>query len=216
MYGYKDNSNENKFLTFNRTKKGQTTDNEIESKFKYNLENDIKNNAFALKINEDGSIGYRYLIMDCDEGLKLLEEYSFPNAIKYGEWNIIDAKIQIINGNTDDCGVPMGKRKMRIMIYVNGNLVFISKELPEFDFKKLDEIYAKQEGVPFNISIGGGTQGLSEAWVIEKRCPFNKVLPLENNFAGTFIGDIKSFKFYSCPLSINEIRNNYLFEKQRL
>lgn len=216
LYGYKDNSSENKFLTFSRTKNGETADNEATPKYKYNIKNDIKNNAFALKINDDGSIGYRYIISDCDEGIKIVEEHSYPNLVRYGKWSVINAKIQIINGNTDDCGTPMGKRKMRIMLYVDGNLVFISKELPEFNFNEFDEIYAKQEGVPFNISIGGGTQGLSDAWIVDKRCPFNKVLPLEDNFAGTFIGDIKSFKFYTCPLNINEIRNNYLFEKQKI
>lgn len=216
LYGYKDNNGENKFLTYNRAKGGKTADSDTSEKYKYNIENDIKNNAFALKLNDDGSISYRYLISDCEKGIDIIEERSYPNIVKKNEWSVLSTKIQIINGSTDDCGIPMGERKMRIMFYVNGNLVFVSKELPEFNFKELDEIYAKQEGVPFNISIGGGTQGLSEAWIINERCPFNKVLPLEDNFAGTFIGDIKSFKFYTCPLNINEIRNNYLFEKQKL
>ena len=38
------------------------------------------------------------------------------------------------------------------------------------------------------------------------------VLPLEKEFAGTFIGFIKSFKIYNCILDINEIRENYDFE----
>ena len=38
------------------------------------------------------------------------------------------------------------------------NLFYITKELPRIDLRKLDELYEKQEGVPYNISIGiGGT-----------------------------------------------------------
>ena len=45
---------------------------------------------------------------------------------------------------------------------MNGKLVLISKELPTFNFRELNDTPDKQEGVPFNISVGGGTQGLSD------------------------------------------------------
>lgn len=216
LYQYIDNSNENKFLTYHRGKGGKTADTETVTPFKYDVEKDIDGNVFALRLTEDGAIEYRYMVKDCDEGYKILTESSLPGIVANGIWSVVNIKFEIINGNTDDCGIPMGERKMRILFYVNGRLVFVSKELPEFKFRELDEIYAKQEGVPFNISVGGGTQGLCEAWQIDERRPFNRILPLEENFAGTFIGDIKSFKFYTCPLTYPEIRNNYLFEKQRL
>lgn len=215
LYEYTKKSNENKFLTYYKGKGGKVAGDEEDEPYKYDIKKDIGGNAFALRITEDGRIGYRYMVRKCG-CYGIIEEYSFPGTISNCDWSVINTKLQIINGNTDDCGVPMGERKMRIMIYVNGSLVFISKELPEFDFKELDEIYTKQEGVPFNISLGGGTQGLSEAWKIYERRPFEKILPLESNFAGTFIGDIKSFKFYTCPMTYPEIKNNYLFEKQKL
>ena len=84
--------------------------------------------------------------------------------------------------------------------------------MPEFNFKELNEISEKQEGVPFNISIGGGTQGLSEAVSIETKAQFCKILPIEDNFAGTFIGDIKKFRFFTCPLTFADIKNNFLYE----
>lgn len=213
LFGYVKNSNENKFLTYHRGISGKTVDNETETLFKYSIEDDILNNCFALRITDDGRIGYRYLISDCETKFKIEEEYSLPNTIKTNEWHAVNVKITALNGNIDDCGKPMGKRKIKIIIYVNGKLVFISKELPEFDFAELNEVYAKQEGVPFNISLGGGSQGLSEAVSIKTKTKFNKILPIEENFAGTFIGDIKSFRFYTCALPFEFIRNNFLYEK---
>ena len=104
------------------------------------------------------------------------------------------------------------KRKMKIYVYVNGYLKFISKLLPEFDFRELNEIFEKQEGVPFNISVGGGTQGLCDSVFVDYNMAFEKILPIEQNFAGTFIGDIKSFRFYTCPLEYTEIKNNFLYD----
>jgi hypothetical protein len=59
----------------------------------------------------------------------------------------------------------------------------------------LDE---KQEAVPYSISIGGGTQGLVETILPDYMCNINNEFPLETYFTGTFIGDFKSFKFYTC------------------
>ena len=195
----------------NKTKTGFTTDtidkyfSAIEPK-KPNINKDITNNAFALKINEDYSIGYRYLVSDCDssEGFSLLEERSLPNIIKNEEWNVVNAKI-----------INMGSR-MKLFIYVNGFLKFVSKELPIFNFRELDEVYDKQEGVPYNISLGGGTQGLSDSLWLDYHKPFEYILPLEKYFAGTFVGDIKSFKFYTCGLPYDKVKNNFNYEQSLL
>lgn len=213
--------NTNLFLLMNRTRSGYTVssldkyyeDNEDE----YDVISSIKGNAFALRVKNDGSVGYRYLVKDCDSntGYSIKEEYSFPNMVKFDEWNTITAKFQILNGSTDNCGIPFGERKMKIYIYVNGYLKFISHELPEFNFKELNDRYTKQEGVPFNLSIGGGTQGLCDSVWLDYYKPFDKILPIEENFAGTFIGDIRSFKFYTCDLEYNEIKNNALMEKNK-
>jgi hypothetical protein len=40
-------------------------------------------------------------------------------------------------------------------------------------------------------------------------------LPIEENFAGTFIGGISQFKFNICPLTYENIRGNYLTESFR-
>lgn len=209
----------NYYLLMNHTQTGYTIDtiDKYLAKYEntYNVINDIVNNAFALKINDDNSIGYKYLIKDCNDEKKynIIEEKSKPNIILDKEWTTINIKIKVITGTLNKCNLPVGKRKIKIYFYVNGNLIFISKELPEFNFKELNDVFDKQEGVPFNISLGGGTQGLCETlWLNYYELP-EKILPLEKNFAGTFIGDIKSFKFYNCPLTFKEIKNNFIYEK---
>lgn len=215
-------TSENLFLLMNRGKSGYTTKT-IDKYFdtltgqseNYSILNDSKNNSFALKINDDGSIGYKYLIKDCnnENGYSITEEKSFPNMITNNEWNVVNVMVKALNGQIDKCGNQLGERKMVIYIYVNGYLKFISKELPMFNFRALNDYYDKQEGVPFNLSLGGGTQGLAESmWLDNYKHPYCKVLPIEENFGGSFIGDIRSFKFYDCPLQYHEIKNNYIYE----
>ena len=181
----------------------------------YDTLSDLYNNAFALKYNHDGSVGYRYLVRDCDseEGYKILEEYSNPGHVKEDEWNVVNVRIRMLNGHVDECENQSKGRKMKLFFYVNGYLKFVSKELPAFDFRKLDDMKERQEGVPYNISLGGGTQGLAESIWTKYKQMFPRGLPLEKNFAGSFIGDIRSFKIYSCPLEYNQIKNNYRYER---
>lgn len=212
----------NLFLLMDRTKSGYTTCT-IDSYFKnnrkpYDFKKSLKGNAFAVRYNCDGSVGYKYLVKDCDaeDGWSVIEETSFPGIIKPEEWSTVTIKFNAIGGDVDDCGVPYGQRKMKIRIYVNGYLKFVSKELPEFDFKELSTIPEKQEGVPFNISVGGGTQGLCDSVWLDYNRAFEKILPIEKNFAGTFIGDIYDFRFYTCGSQRTEILNNYLFTKTQM
>ena len=206
----------NLFLLMDRTCSGytvETIDEYYKNKKLFNITADTTNNAFALKYNEDGSIGYRYFIHDCssESRYSVLEESSLPGIVKKNEWNTINIKFSILNGSIDKCGKPVGERKMRLFFYVNGMLKFISKELPEFDFRQLNTVAEKQEGVPFNISVGGGTQGLCDSVWLDYDRAFEKILPIEENFAGTFIGDVKSFKFYTCKLQSSQIKNNALY-----
>ena len=72
----------------NRTKTGVTVDDYLnnygDEETEYDIYDDIKNNAFALKIKEDGSIGYKYGILDCDaeNHYSIVEEYSKPGIVK--------------------------------------------------------------------------------------------------------------------------------------
>lgn len=203
----------NPYLLFNRTCSGYTVDNVeyISGETKnalFEVLNDLNENSFALRITNDGRIGYKYLSTDdfCGTNGIVKEEYSFPNIIKYDMWNKITVCLRTINGELDECEKPVGKRKMKIFIYVNGYLKFISQELNEIRLRELNERDDKQEFVPFNISLGGGTQGLMESTWINSYNGFPYILPLEEHFAGSFIGDIKSFKIYDCMLEYNEIK----------
>lgn len=235
----KTNLRDNLFLIMNRNKNGLTyrdKDKLINGEYKYvlsadtithvvsantvnsnyNIKKDIYNNAFALKLNEDGSVGYKYLVKDCDSdsGYSILEENTFSGMVENDKWSTISVRIKKIDGHYDECDNPVGKQKMKIFIYINGYLKLVSKELDAFDFHRLDDLNRRQETVPYNISLGGGTQGLAESIWVNYKDIFEKVLPIEKNFAGTFIGDIKKFRIYTCALEYNEIKNNYLFEKQ--
>ncbi len=184
----------NLFLYLNKTNTGHTIDdiNEVLEEFKkeYNIFKDINNNALGFKINDDGSIGYRYLINNGD----IIEEKSKPNIIKNNEWTTINVKI--VNKNPTDCNHNEND-KMQIYIYVNGYLKLISKELPILNLHELNDSPQKQEGVPYSISIGGGSQGLSERIFLNYYDISDYQMPIEKYFAGTFIGDIKNFKIYS-------------------
>lgn len=212
--GISKENNDNKFVTFNRTETGYTVDiweKEQEKVEKvYDIFDDIKENAFGLKINDDGSISYRYGVTDCENAnhYGIIEEKSKPNIIKEGEWVTINVRASLVNSQNVECDVRIGKRKMRISIYVNGKLVLVSKELPEFRFRGLNDVSDKQEGVPFNISLGGGTQGLIDAiWPDDVMVP-DTTFTLMKDFGGTFLGDLKSFKFYDCFRDYTSINNS--------
>ena len=81
--------------------------------------------------------------------------------------------------------------------------------------RRLNEYYAKQVGVPFNFSLGGGSQGLLESQTFDGLDMADRNLPIETNFAGTFIGDISQFKFNICDLSYCDILYNYRRDASR-
>lgn len=216
IYGRNDWGNVNLFIYMNRTRTGWTTntiDEFYEANTKeYDIYKDIKNNVFALRVREDGAIGYKYGILDCDSGDEithyfLKEEYSLSGMVKSDQWSDIVVKFRIMNPTRMKCDPNKGKRKMRIYIYVNGYLKLISKELKEFNFRALADEYQKQEAVPYNISIGGGSQGLMEAIYPDIYNRPQYIFPIERDFGGTFLGDIKTFKIYDGPMRYLTIRN---------
>ena len=204
---------DNYYLLFNQTPTGYTvnTINEYIENHKpdYDVYSDVYNNALGFKINDDGSIGYRYLILDCnsDGKLSVIEETSKPNIVHKNEWHDINIKMKLLNFDNSECNMSKGKGIMKIYIYVNGFLKFISQELPELSLKPLNDISDKQEGVPYNISIGGGSQGLMDTIGVDYYKISQYILPIEKNFAGTFMGDISKFKFYDSSLSLYEIQH---------
>lgn len=215
----------NYYLLFNQTCTGYTVST-IDKYYEenediYDVYSDVYKNAFGLKVNDDGSISYRYAIKNCGSGttyfdypgkivndkIKMIEETSAPGLIKDGEWSDVTVRFSILNNPVSGvCDYKVGKRLMQIRIYVNGYLKMVSKFLPEFNFKILHDIADKQEAVPFNISLGGGTQGLADTVSIDFNKRTEYTLPIEKMFGGSFMGDIKSFKFFACPLNFPTIR----------
>ena len=210
-YGRKSQFKGNLFILMNRTKTGYTVSNiddlRDQSANDYNPYNSLYNNALAFRITDKGEIGYRMLTIDCEkEGrdkTSMIEGYSFENVIPDCEWAVVNVRLCF----TMD--------KMKIMFYVNGKLVYITKDLPSLDLKALNELYEKQEGVPYNISLGGGTQGLAETIQPNYMLNPTRVYPLEKNFAGSFIGYISSFKIYNCFMEQLIIDNNFKWEKNK-
>lgn len=200
----------NLFIYMNRTKTGYTVDNVDELKSQnansYNPYNDIYDNALAFRITDDGAIGYRMLTADCSiEGRdksSILEGYSQDGVIPYAEWTTVNVRMSFSNG------------KMKLLFYVDGYLKYVSEDLPMIDLRKLNDLDEKQEGIPYNMSLGGGTQGLAETIQYNYMLNPTRVYPLERNFAGTFIGRIKNFRIYDCMMELNAIMNNAKYEKE--
>lgn len=118
-------------------------------------------------------------------------------------------------------------RKGKLIFYVNGRKHFVVNDFEEIIPRQLDTHKEKQQGVPFNLSWGGGTQGLMESitfsgWTggIEQDSQDYKML-MEKNFAGTWCGGYAVLKIYDKPLENFEIINNFCgylnrFHLQRL
>lgn len=211
----------NYFTLFNRTPSGYNTkniDGIIEDNNKsYNVLKDLYRNALGFQIKDDGSIGFRYLVKDCDseeEKYKIEELFSNPNVIKEDEWTKVSIRIvptvvrNFDNPLCDNLSMSSSD-EMIIYIYVDGKLRLKSENLPILNLKTLDDLSDKQQGVPFNISLGGGTQGLCDVIRINYRELPKYMLPLEKEFCGSFIGYIKEFKIYTCPINFFEIQRNY-------
>ena len=109
--------------------------------------------------------------------------------------------------NYSGCMLTYGEYKNgTLSIYIDGTLVFRYKKCREVTPHELDTDYKFQEGVPFNISFGGGTQGLLEAIYFDPSKRVSGIL--EKFFAGTFEGGVRLFEMYSTPLNLTEIRTN--------
>lgn len=126
-------------------------------------------------------------------------------------------------------------RRGQLIVTVNGRRFFVVEDVEEIIPRALNTPKQRQVGVPFNMSWGGGTQGLHEnltftgcpltltglTYQQDPECFPNNILSgtslsglttdilLEKYFAGTFEGGISQFRFYIEPLSLPEIRHNF-------
>jgi hypothetical protein len=133
----------------------------------------------------------------------------------------------------------LDKRLGLLKIYINGYLFFIIEDFEEIIPRELNTEKEKQVGVPFNISFGGGTQGLYEHLIFSgcsnPNGPYtqdpelfsNEILSsttlsglstdilLDKNFGGTFMGGISQFRMYTEPLSSPQIQHNFRILKDK-
>ena len=131
----------------------------------------------------------------------------------------------------------MGKLK----IYVNGKLFMIIDDFEEIIPRPLNTSKETQIGVAYNISLGGGTQGLHDNLTVtgcadsisgmtyqqDPECLPTAVLDetiysglttqihLEEIFGGSFIGDISAFRMYTEPLNASQIKHNFKILKSK-
>jgi hypothetical protein len=124
-------------------------------------------------------------------------------------------------------------RRGKLKLYVNGRHFETFDNFEEIIPRGLYGHKETQVGVPFNISWGGGTQGLHENLIFSaipqtfcgeyiqdpELFPDNILsgtslsglstnIILEKYFAGTFDGGISTFHMYAKPLSVPEIQHN--------
>jgi hypothetical protein len=215
---YKPEPLQNYFLVMNRAEGGYTakTISEIETteREEYNILADLFRNALAFKVNEDGSVGYKFMVKDCESenGYAIKEERSYPGMVIKDEWNLITVRVMpVVKFGTEAYNYDSSLDYMRLAFYVNGKLVLWSKMMPTLLLRALNDNETKQEAVPYNISLGGGTQGLCDV-VYDKDAQPGELLFLEKEFGGSFCGYFKTFRFHTCDMDYQKIFANYIFE----
>jgi hypothetical protein len=170
---------------------------------------DIYDNAIGFRVTDDGRVGYRALKYYCSggtTGVTVEEQYSMSGEVKSNEWTRITIRYVSDKYYSDDELECSPQRKGKLMIYVNCKLKAIFKNVDEFIARRLNEFEGKQVGVPFNISLGGGSQGLLEHMTFDGQDISDLGLLIEKNFAGTFIGQMSEFKFHICDMNWCEIK----------
>lgn len=184
-----------------------------------NWTGDVVNNVVGFRIKDDGSIGYRKLISTCTTefttAATIVESYSVSGLVEDNIWTHVTIRY-IADTTYNDCQLMYGKpRNGKLMFYINGRLKFIVNDFEEIVLRELAEHKEKQQTVPYNISIGGGSQGLLESETFDGPDPSDLNLLIEQYFAGTFIGGISQFRYYDEELSWCTIKNNYESEMER-
>ena len=129
----------------------------------------------------------------------------------------------------DDTYYRMG----RLKIYINGYYFMVIENFEEVIPRELNCEKEKQIGVPFNISWGGGTQGLHDHLIfssdtattgpyiqdpelfpneILSATTFNELstqILMEQNFGGTFMGALSQFRMYTEPFNSSQVQHNF-------
>jgi hypothetical protein len=178
-------------------------------------------------------------------GLGLITDFKYVDTLSNNTVNLIEPpvthtgspspdQVEIVNLN-ERWLIEKSDRLGAFKIYVNGKLFYVINGFEEIIPRGLNCEKEKQIGVPFNISWGGGTQGLRESLTFTG-CPETltgltytqdpEVMPnqtlssttfsalttniyIEPSFAGSFDGAISQFRMYTEPLNYAEIVHNF-------
>lgn len=176
---------------------------------------ELSENALGFRITPEGKIGYRKMTVtgDCFNnefkitGTTMEESYSEPILTTSGSgWSHI--VVTYTQGTNVKNTLPAGV----LRFWLNGRVVHRIDDFVGLQLRALDEKSDKQLGVPFNISWGGGTQGLLESQTFGGPDPQDGGLTLETNFAGTFNGELSQLRFYEKPLNVLEVRHNFFID----
>jgi hypothetical protein len=178
---------------------------------------ELSENALGFRVTPSGQIGYRKMTVtgSCYNyefratGTTMEEGYSTNSVMKTGDsWNHI---VVTYSENSVKHTLPSGT----LRFWVNGRVVYRVEDFIGLKLRALNEYSSKQLGVPYNISWGGGTQGLVESQTFGGPDLADRGLQLEKYFAGTFLGELSQLRFYDKTLNILEIRNNFFMDTTR-
>jgi hypothetical protein len=199
---------------------------------------ELSENALGFRFTPDGRIGYRKMTVDgydywCNDsgstidsngkycppkggnhftitGTKMEEGYSpkFSISGNTSKWYHI---VVTYSQNSVKNGLPSGT----LRFWVDGRVVYRVEDFIGLKLRALNEYSSKQLGVPYNISWGGGSQGLLESQTFGGPDPKDQNLPIATYFAGTFNGELSQLRFYDRTLNLLEVRNNLFLDKQR-
>jgi len=178
----------------------------------------LSENALGFRIKPDGKIGYRKMSVTgaCFNnefrmtGTTMEEGYSDNSVILSG-----DSWMHIVVTYTQGDGYRNSLPAGTLKFWVNGRVIYRVKNFIGLQLRALNEWSSKQLGVPFNITWGGGTQGLVESQTFGGPDPADRGLQLEKYFAGSFLGELSQLRFYEKPLNLLEIRNNFFVDCNR-
>ncbi len=200
-------------------------------------EESIYDNCIGFRLNNLGNIGYRF-ISTSGTTIENYTTKSIPtgwtqigitfnpcpndfkdeiNNIKLNDilQNTKDNRFKLTWDEIKDC---LDRRYGELIIYINGKIFHKFENFPEqFWFHGFNTNKEKQIGVPYNISWGGGTFGLKNNWrfnITDTNYPYEHDyeednLLIENNFDGSFYGNISILRVYDSPLNSTEIKQNF-------
>ena len=118
----------------------------------------IKNNVIGFELTSDRRLGYKYINND---GMIMSDTSSVITQTGFTMIAIVFTLDKVLDPAELLCA---DQRTGNLVFYVNGRAIWTIKEFPEFYFNSFANDKEKQEGVPYSISWGGGSFGLSESW----------------------------------------------------